>query len=224
MKITWIGQAGLLLQTGKTTVMIDPYLSDSVVKVNPNNWRRVPVDESLFDIKPDVMVFTHNHLDHYDPETVPHFITADTQLTVLCPTSVWNEVRKIGGKNNYVLFDRHTLWTHNDISFYAVKAQHSDAYAIGVIIKCEGKTYYISGDTLYSTDVIADLPGDIDVAFLPVNGVGNNMNMTDAAAFASKIFAKKVVPLHIGMFDELSADSFHCANKIVPKIYQEIPL
>ena len=54
MKITWIGQAGLLLQTEKTTVIIDPYLSDSVVKVNPNNWRRVPVDESLFGIKPNL--------------------------------------------------------------------------------------------------------------------------------------------------------------------------
>lgn len=224
MKITWIGQAGLLLETGKTTVLIDPYLSDSVVKVNPNNWRRVPVDESLFNIRPDVMVFTHCHLDHYDPETVPHFITADTQLTVLCPTTVWNEVRKIGGKNNYVLFDRHTLWTHDDISFYAVKAQHSDVSAIGVIIRCEGKTYYVTGDTLYSTEVFADLPEDIDVVFLPINGVGNNMNMTDAAAFAAKTGAKKVVPMHIGMFDELTADSFDCPNKVIPQLYKEILL
>ena len=43
MKITWIGQAGLLLETGKTTVLIDPYLSDSVKAINPANWRRVPV-------------------------------------------------------------------------------------------------------------------------------------------------------------------------------------
>ena len=224
MKITWIGQAGLLLQTGKTTVIIDPYLSDSVVKVNPNNWRRVPVDESLFDIKPDVMVFTHNHLDHYDPETVPHFITADTCVTVLSPSTVWDEVRKIGGKNNYVLFDRHTLWTHEDISFYAVKAQHSDVSAIGVIIKCEGKTYYVTGDTLYSTEIFPDLPEDIDVVFLPVNGVGNNMNMTDAAAFAAKTGAKKVVPMHIGMFDQLTADGFDCPNKVIPQLYQEIQL
>ena len=224
MKITWIGQAGLLLQTDKTTVIIDPYLSDSVVKVNPNNWRRVPVDESLFDIRPDVMVFTHNHLDHYDPETVPHYITADTSVTVLSPSTVWGEVRKIGGKNNYVLFDRHTLWTHEDISFYAVKAQHSDVSAIGVIIKCEGKTYYITGDTLYSTEIFPDLPEDIDAVFLPVNGVGNNMNMTDAAAFAAKTGAKKVVPMHIGMFDELTADAFDCPNKVIPQLYKEIRL
>ena len=224
MKITWIGQAGLLLQTEKTTVLIDPYLSDSVKAINPANWRRVPVDESLFGVKPDVMVFTHSHLDHYDPETVEKFITSDSGITVLAPSSVWGEVRKYGGNNNYVLFDRHTLWTQNDISFYAVKAQHSDAYAIGVIICCEGKTYYVAGDTLYSTEIFADLPPQIDVAFLPVNGVGNNMNMTDAAAFAAKIGAKQVVPLHIGLFDTLTADGFLCPNKVVPEFYKEIKL
>lgn len=224
MRITWLGQAGLLFDTGKIKVMIDPYLSNSVEAINPNNWRRVPVDESLFDIKPDVMIFTHNHLDHYDPDTVKHFITADTKLLVLSPSSVWGEVRQIGGKNNYVLFDRHTLWTEGDISFYAVKAQHSDLHAIGVVIRHEGKTYYVSGDTLYHTEVIADLPENIDVAFVPINGVGNNMNAADAAAFVEKIGAKQVVPLHIGLFDELTADGFAVDNKVIPQFYKEIKL
>lgn len=224
MKIIWLGQAGLWFDTGKTKVMIDPYLSDSVKAINPANWRRVPVDESLFGLKPDVMVFTHNHLDHYDPETVKHFIGADTGVTILSPSSVWGEVRKFGGNNNYVLFDRHTLWTQDDISFYAVKAQHSDAHAIGVVLKCEGKTYYVSGDTLYSTEIFPDLPETIDVAFIPINGLGNNMNMTDAAAFAKKIGAKTVVPVHVGLFDNLSAEDFPCENKVIPQFYKEISL
>lgn len=224
MKITWLGQAGLFFDTGKTKIMIDPYLSDSVKAINPNNWRRVPVDASLFDLKPDVLVFTHNHLDHYDPDTVCRFLTADTCLTVLAPTSVWGEVRKTGGKNNYVLFDRHTLWTQDDVKLYAVKAQHSDAFAIGVILEAEGKTYYITGDTLYNTQIFGDLPEKIDAVFLPINGLGNNMNMVDAAAFAKKTGAEKVVPLHIGLFDELTADSFDCPNKVVPQFYREICL
>ena len=104
LKVTWLGQAGLLFETEKVKIMIDPYLSDSVKKINPKNYRRVPVMESLFDIKPDIMIFTHNHLDHYDPETVKRFITEETDITVLAPTSVWGEVRKIGGNNNFVLF------------------------------------------------------------------------------------------------------------------------
>lgn len=48
MKITWLGQAGLLLKHNDQTVLIDPYLSDSVAKINPKNKRRVPVDERFF--------------------------------------------------------------------------------------------------------------------------------------------------------------------------------
>ena len=56
MKITWLGQAGLLLETDGKKIIVDPYLSQSVEKVNPKNYRRVPVDESFLKIKPDVIV------------------------------------------------------------------------------------------------------------------------------------------------------------------------
>lgn len=222
MKVTYLGQAGLLFEKRGFKIMIDPYLSDSVEKINPKDYRRVPVDESFFKIKPDVMIFTHNHLDHYDPETVVHFIDENSNITVLAPKSVWDEVRRIGGNNNYVLFNRHTEWTQNGIKFTAVKAEHSDITPIGVIIDDGERKYYVTGDTLYNEEIFGDIPSDIYALFLPVNGVGNNMNMTDAARFAKRINAERTVPIHIGMFDELTADSFYCKNKVIPKIYKEI--
>jgi len=60
--------------------------------------------------------------------------------------------------------------------------------------------------------------------FLPVNGVGNNMNMADAARFAERIQAKKVFPIHIGMFDSLTAEMFVCKNKAELKLYKEMEL
>ena len=226
MKITYLGQAGLLLETPACIVMIDPYLSDSVVKINPNNYRRVPVDEHFFSIKPDILIFTHDHLDHYDPETVAHFLQAETSLTVLAPDSVWQKVRQIGGLNNYVSFNRGTEWTQDGLRYTAVRAEHSDPSAIGVVITdlSDGKNYYITGDTLYNNAIFADLPERIHAVFLPVNGVGNNMNMADAARFAEKIGAEIVVPMHIGLFDELSAEDFPCKRKIIPTFYKEIPL
>ena len=222
MKITWIGQAGLLIEHNGYKIMVDPYLSDSVVKVNPKNYRRVKVDESLFDIKPDIMIFTHNHLDHYDPETVPRFITNETNITVLAPGSVWSEVRKIGRSNNYVLFNRHTEWTECGLKFTSVKAEHSDPTPIGVIIDDGEKKYYITGDTLYNEDIFEDIPNDIYALFLPVNGLGNNMNMIDAARFAKRVGAEKVVPLHTGMFDNLDPNDLEVDNKVIPEIYKEI--
>ena len=224
MKIIFLGQAGLLFEKDDFKIMIDPYLSNSVEAVNPKNFRRVDVDESFFDIKPDVMIFTHNHLDHYDSETVERFITAESSILVLAPKSVWHEVRKIGGNNNYVLFNRHTTWTENGIKFTAVKAEHSDITPIGVIIDDGEKKYYITGDTLYNEEIFEDLPDNIYALFLPVNGVGNNMNMTDASRFAKRVNAEKTVPIHIGLFDELTAENFDCHNKVIPEIYKEIEL
>ena len=224
MKIIWLGQAGLLFIKNGFKIMIDPYLSDSVEKINPASFRRQAVDESLFEIKPDVMIFTHNHLDHYKPETVCRFISADTNIVVLSPASVWHEVRKIGGGNNYIQFNIHTVWTENGIKFTAVKAEHSDISAIGVIIDDGDKKYYVTGDTLYNEEIFGDIPNDIYAVFLPVNGVGNNMNMTDAARFAKRINAERTVPMHIGMFDEITADEFDCENKIIANIYEEIKL
>ena len=223
-KITWLGQAGLLFESKGYKVMIDPYLSDSVEKINPKNYRRVAVDESLFGLKPNMMIFTHNHLDHYDPETVERYITKDSEITVLAPASVWGEVRKIGGNNNYVQFNCHTQWSEGGLLISAVKAEHSDPTPIGIIIDDGEKKYYVTGDTLYNEEIFEDIPEDVYAVFLPVNGVGNNMNMTDAARFAERIKAKKVVPIHIGMFDEIDGASFQCENKVIAKIYEDIKL
>lgn len=224
MKITYLGQAGFLFETEKIKIMIDPYLSNSVERIEPHNKRRVPVDERFFEIKPDVMVFTHDHLDHYDPETAGRFIREGAGITVLSPRSVFDKVRKTCFGNNYVLFDNTTEWTEKGVTFTAVKAVHSDPCAIGVIIDDGEKKYYVTGDTLYSETIFESLPDAIYAVFLPVNGVGNNMNMSDAARFAKKTGAKKVVPMHIGLFDSLSTDDFECENKVKIKIYEEVEL
>ena len=223
MKITWLGQAGLLFETGGKKILIDPYLSNSVAKIEPQNSRRVAVDERFLKIKPDVIVITHNHADHLDKETLCHYLHENSQVTVLAPRSAWQEVRKFGGlKNNYVLFNRGTSWTEYGVLFRAVKAEHSDENAIGVILSAEDKNYYITGDTLYSEKVFESLPKiKIDAIFLPINGVGNNMNITDAARFCERLKAR-AVPVHFGMFDEIDPGEFPYENKIIPVCYGEI--
>ncbi len=223
MKITWLGQAGLMLETNGKTIIIDPYLSDSVEKIEPHNKRRVPVDKSFLEIKPDIIVLTHNHLDHTDPETLKYYLNENSQVCVLASYNAWQTVRKqLGGlKNNYVAFNCGTTWTEDGIEFEAVYAEHSDDYAIGVVIKAEDKKYYITGDTLYNEKVFSDLPTDIDYVFLPVNGRGNNMNMADAKRFCERIGAV-AIPMHCGLFDEIDMNGFEYENKIVPEFYKEI--
>ncbi len=222
MKVILLGQSGLLFDLDGVRVMVDPYLSNSVERLEPKNYRRQPIDESFFDIKPDILVLTHNHLDHTDPETLKKLFSRHNGICVLASGNAWQTVRKFGGDNNYIMFNRGTVWTEKGIRFEAIHAEHSDDKAVGVIISYDGKNYYITGDTLYNKKVIKDINVPIDVVFLPINGVGNNMNMTDAAQFAREIKAKTAVPVHFGMFDSINAGKFNFKNKVIPEIYKEI--
>lgn len=224
MKITYLGQAGLLINIGDKNVIVDPYLSNSVERVEPYNRRRVPVDTSFFDIRPDIMLLTHNHLDHTDPETLVVYLKKYSNITVLAPKNAWNTAKSFGNGHNYILMNRHTRRIEGKLCISAVKAEHSDSSAVGYIIDDGNVKLYITGDTLYNEDIFADIPSDIHALFLPINGVGNNMNMDDAARFAERIGAKYVIPLHVGMFDDLDPNEFKCKNKIIPKIYEEIKL
>ncbi len=223
MKIVWLGQAGLMIEAQNKTIMIDPYLSDNVALINPKNKRRVEVDKQFLKVKPDIIILTHSHADHTDIETLKHFLSDNNNILVLASKNAWELVRKLGGNNNYVLFNRHTQWTVGNISFRAVKAEHSDEHSVGVIINIEGKCLYVTGDTLFNNEIFKDLPSKIDYVFLPINGCGNNMNMIDATAFCERLNTT-AIPMHCGLFDNLDMNDFPYKNKMIPQFFKEIKL
>jgi L-ascorbate 6-phosphate lactonase len=224
MKITWIGQSGYVIKTAQAEIIIDPYLSDVVNRV-ARRERLVEAPIKPEEIRADAVICTHNHLDHTDPDTLCHYLGEDTSVCVLASENAWNKVRKLFGgiNNNYVSFNEGTEWTEKGIHFQAVRANHSDNRAIGVLITAEDKTYYVTGDTLYDERILSSLPKKADVVFLPVNGIGNNMNMVDAKRFCEKLGAL-AVPMHCGLFDENDMNDFEYENKIVPEFYKEIKI
>lgn len=115
-----------------------------------------------------------------------------------------------------------TMWTQGDMTFTAVPADHSETTAIGIIIDDGDKKLYITGDTLYNKAIFDHVPDDIYALFLPVNGLGNNMNMTDALKFTQKVNPEYVIPMHCGLFDDIDLNGFEAENKIVPEFFKEI--
>ena len=222
MKVTWLGQAGLYFQTEQVSILVDPYFTDSAASVACH--RRMPVDPMVWNLKPDVLLITHEHIDHYDPETVAHFVHSDSRVTVLSPRSVWDSVRKAKGENNFVCVSNGVIWTAEDVEIRTVSATHSDPFAVGFVLKVGETRYYIAGDTLYSKKLAKDIAEPIDVAFLPINGRGNNMNAVDAAKLARELSVKVAIPIHFGMLDELNPDTFTYINKMIPEIYKEMEL
>ena len=228
MKVTWLTQAGLLFENDKIKILVDPYLSDVIGETNPEKKRRMPIDERYFDVKPDVILITHDHRDHLDTATLDHYLKEDGNVTVLSGEAAFSKLLSYGGHHNYVLLAPHSVWSEKGVTFYSVHAEHSDRTAVGFIIDDGEETFYVSGDTLYNYDVIDDVldlaPDGVDFAFLPINGVGNNMNASDAADFAYEIGAKAAIPLHYGLFDSLTPEGFDFDDKIILEPYKETKL
>lgn len=223
IQATWLGQAGLLLEFDALRVMIDPYLSDSIAQTDPKKHRRTPVDPAIWDVQPDMMIFTHDHRDHYDEESARRFLATGRRITVLSPLSVWRKVRGIG-HHNCVLLSPGVEWTQGGVTVCAVPAAHSDPYAVGVLLKAPDFCAYVTGDTLYSRRVIEAIDTPVDVVLLPVNGEGNNMNASDAARFARAIGAGRAVPLHIGLFDDMTPEDFPFEGRLVLPLFRACAL
>ena len=216
VQCTWLGQASLLLDFNGVTVMVDPYLSDSIGKMKPDKHRAFIVPDRYRDFHPDALILTHDHLDHVDPESLERILNTDKQICVMAGAQAWTHARSFGGPHNYVECKPGTEWTEKGLRFSFIYADHSDHTAVGAVISGE-KTIYISGDTLYHKRILSECPQGVDVAFLPINGVGNNMNAVDAARLAADLHAKTAVPLHYGLLDHLTADGFDYPGKKVLK-------
>ena len=201
MKGTWLSQAGFLLTASDgTTVMIDPYMSDSLFKKDGSAFTRQVSIRQEFIKTPDILVLTHCHEDHMDLETLDQLF-GEKRMTVLAPGNVWPVLRqRYPGKAEFVLFTPGTEITLGAYHFRAVFAAHSDREAIGVVVDCDGKRIYHMGDSLYHRQIFADPIEDIDLLILPINGKGNNMNAVDAARMTRDLSPAAVLPMHWDLF------------------------
>ena len=229
MKVTWLTHSGLLFESDGLTILVDPYLTDSLSESDPAKKRRIPVEEKYLSVKPDVILITHSHKDHLDAATLNHYLmNTDKTVTVMANATAYYELVKLGYKHNLVLLAPHSVYSVGGVTFYAIKAEHTERDAVGFIIDDAEKTYYVSGDTLYNFDVIDDcldlVEDGVDYAFLPINGAYNNMNAKDASDFAYEIGAKAAIPVHYGLFDEVDPEEFDFDDRIIIKPYEALEL
>ena len=229
MKILWIGQGGLLFVVGNKKIMIDPYLTNSLCKINHTLNRKAKINKKLFEVKPDVLILTNSHPDHTDMETVIKLAKkGKSNLTILSAGSVFPLLT--GNKHtmgcNNVMFEYGCEWSVEGAIIEATYAKSDDSTAFCVIITDteSGKKYFVAEDTLYSKYVLEDIPKDIYAAFIPINGEYGSMNILDAKRFALKINPCHTVPIHFGMFDDVSPEYFDVPNLVIPEIYHLIEL
>lgn len=204
MTIRFLGQSGYELQCGDTRILIDPYLSDIVGRLQ-NRPRLLPIP--AVKIPCDAVFCTHNHLDHLDPETVTLF---PPQQQFYTTSDGCGKLQELGRPNALPLSQTVTV---GGFSITPVPAFHS-CEAMGLIVKAEGITLYFSGDTLYNENLFKISAYKPDITLICINGRLGNMTTEEALITAKAIGARVNIPHHYDMFASNSADPHLFADHI----------
>jgi len=190
LEVKKIAHASVMITTGEKHIYIDPFYSDSL----PTDVR------SFYDDAPkgDLLLITHRHHDHCDPETFHKIIDEDT--TIIAPKNCSD---KIDG--DFISLKVGKSIEVNGIEVEAVHAYnikrkrdsgepfHPKGKGVGYLVKVEGKIIYHSGDTEYIPEM--DELKNVHTALLPIDG-HYTMDIDEAAEAAKSIRPKLVIPMH----------------------------
>jgi L-ascorbate metabolism protein UlaG (beta-lactamase superfamily) len=197
MRVRYLGHSAFELTDGKTTILIDPFITGNPV---------CPVKAET--LNPQYILVTHFHGDHVG-DTVA--IARRTGATVVTTYEGGSELEAQGVKVHGM-----ALGGTRKFDFGMVRvtmAFHGSGvaggHAAGFVVHMGGKRIYHSGDTCLFSDMkllngVIEEPG-IDLALLPV---GDNFTMgpRDAAIATEWIAPKVVIPMHWGTFPGLESD------------------
>lgn len=149
----------------------------------------------------DIILITHPHYDHFSIDDIKKVIGNYTKIFTQEETK--NELINIGVNEENIIcvkpyesygyekcIDIETVPAYNKNKQFHPKEKEW----VGYIIKMEGTTYYIAGDTDYTKEASKV---KCDVAFVPIGGT-YTMNYVEAAALINKIKPKYVIPIHYG--------------------------
>lgn len=198
-KLKWIGQGGYIITLGSKILCIDPYLSNSVLGLDGFN-RLVPIPIMPRNLNVDMIIATHDHMDHLDEETLKY--TNYNDIFYAGPDSCIRHFKLLGIKEEKLI----TLNIGDSISLGDAKitAVYADHIidSIGVIVDYNDITIYFVGDSLFNERLFEVKKFDVDIIVTCINGKLGNMNYVEAAQLTKGLQVKVGIPCHYGMFAE----------------------
>ncbi len=201
----WLGQGGYLFKSpGGTAIMLDPYFSDYAEEF----WgmqRAIPPTIDITRYTPDVHLVTHWHEDHFDAPTVRHY-ARQPEIAFAAPESCVIKTHVWGWPaERTVILEQGDSHQFGDVAVTATFARHHVPLApaldaVGYLLDIGGLRLWNVADSEYDARLLPMKDAGIDVMFVPINGVGGNMNVHEAALLAWQVAPRIVVPMHYGMW------------------------
>lgn len=205
MKITWLSQGSFLFESNGTRILIDPYMSDCLEAKGLKRMIEFPLTFEA--LKPDLLICTHDHLDHLDPETVRRIADVYPETIVAGPSSCCEHFKTLGvAESQITLLERGKPVCQGLIKITPVMAIHSDPEAVGLVIETEDKKIYLSADSEYADDLVCPLTRNCELILICINGRLDNMSLDEALNVVKAAKPLMALPMHYGLFAENTAD------------------
>jgi L-ascorbate metabolism protein UlaG (beta-lactamase superfamily) len=178
-RFTWFRQSAMRYQADGLTVYIDPWGTTE--------------DE----LPADLILITHVHSDHLQPDEIARLRTADTK--VLAPADVAKEIS--GDVTPVAPGESHEAAgvRIQTVPAYNVAEERLEMHPkangwVGYVLELGGSTYYHAGDT----DAVPELESlTTDVAMVPIGGT-YTMDPEEAGGLVRAMSPRLAVPMHYG--------------------------
>ncbi|MGA2069114.1 MAG: MBL fold metallo-hydrolase [Thermoguttaceae bacterium] len=206
LRMWWLGQAGFAFKTPSGQIVYtDPYLSDAVERLH--GFKRLSLPPIAADeVRADLVVLTHEHTDHLDPDATAIITRRNPQCRFAGPVGCMEGLGQAGvAPERRCLLEPGRAHDLGGVVVHAVAADHGDdsPSALTLLLDFAGVRVLLSGDTSLRLGLfrpLIDLRPDL---ILPcINGVFGNMNHIDAARLVQAARPRYAIPCHYWTFAE----------------------
>ncbi|MBE6607084.1 MAG: MBL fold metallo-hydrolase [Ruminococcaceae bacterium] len=247
MNIKYIGQCGFLITSDSTRVVTDPYLSDSVDRDHYSEktpWKRIyPAPCTLSELDPDIVIISHEHDDHLNPDTIREYLKSGKEAFFVAPLPICKALEKLGVKDDKIVRARaEKAISIKGCEILPLPCAHTELhtdengafYELSYIITINGKSIFFGGDMSLYDGLTERLAREkLDLLLIPcngrdeirtTNGIIGNTTEKEAAKLAADL-KTPFIPMHHDLYainscpteDILSAAKENSAEIIVLK-------
>lgn len=202
MKLTYFGHSAFQIETNGTTILVDPFIT--------GNRLAEPVVRAA-DLRPDVILLTHAHGDHWGDTAS---IAARTGCLVVGNFEVTQYLSQKHGHDHVFAMNTGGSADFPWGRLTQTYARHSSSFPDGTyggnpngyLVEAEGRCIYAAGDTCPFAEM-AWIGEDyqVDVALLPV-GDTFTMGPADSVRAARMVDPGVIIPIHYDTFPPIEID------------------
>jgi L-ascorbate metabolism protein UlaG (beta-lactamase superfamily) len=214
--IVWLGHSSFLIDVGGVRIATDPaYFNIAAMR------RRVGVPCPPERLKPDYLLVSHAHRDHFDRRSVRALAMHNSAMEALVPLGGAQLFRgKLGGVRVQEAGWYQEYRLGDGLRIVFLPARHWSRRGVGdtnkvlwgsfLIIHGDKKIYF-AGDTAYDSEIFKEVRamfGDVDVCLLPVGAyaprwfmAGSHADPEEAARIFGELGGGALVPMHYGTYD-----------------------